>query len=284
MNELDKLILYRDRIYETAIAEESHPEECLADVTTLRETLSKFQRCPEVFTSKVNPVRLESLYGVVGDLDDLGQANRLEIDEWLFRVEWVLSSWPTLGGLGSLGVHKHELKPCDGSTTFVLISLDCRMHDIATQKLRCWLSRFGHPPSLEDSITIPPLCDMAKEIVERNTELYKTGDRRLLREVLVQWKLQWLKSYYVRLVTNGEIDVRSSSNAGKWICLGFASGMQPFWNGRYFDDQFDAIDSCIDDENNIQEAPNVHLEVQIGGHLSFKLKTFESPVQYDDIL
>jgi hypothetical protein len=158
---------------------------------------------------------------------------------------------------------------------------DCDMHGISQEKLRYWLSRCGHPPLLEDSTTIPPLCDMAKEIVEKNTESYRTGANPLLREVLVQWKLQWLKSYYVTLVTKGAIDDRY---AGKWICLGFSSGMNPWWNGRYFDDEFDAVDSCIDDETNIQAAPCVHLEVQIGDRLSFKLKTFQSPVQDDDIL
>ena len=242
---------------------------------------SKYRIMVVCCTSNADPVRLEDLYGVDGDPDDLDQVNRLEIDEWLFRAESALSSWPILDGLYSLDVHTHELKPCVGSTTFVLISFDCDMHGIAQEKLRCWLSRFSHPLLLEDSTTIPPLLDMAKEIVERNTESYRTGANPLLREVLVQWKLQWLKSYYVTLVTKGEIDVRY---AGKWICLGFSSGMNPWWNGRYFDDECDAVDSCIDDKTNIQAAPCVHLEVQIGGRFSFKLKTFEFPVQFYDIL
>lgn len=235
-------------------------------------------------SEKADLIPFEELQ-LYGNLDN-GSDKCMDADGWLFQAEFALHSLAVDHRASNTVEHAYEGTPCSISTeeTYVLLAFDVDMHPIAEKKLKYWLdSQFGGLSYSASLISIGPLLDIARHIVNRHTDEYKERITKPLRELSVQWKLQWLKSHYLSLVVDGTIDDRSPDKLGQWVCLCFTSNDKPFWNGRYFACEFDAVDCCIDDIRNIQQGPSVHLAVQIGTSLSFKLKSFELPVYFNDL-
>lgn len=149
------------------------------------------------------------------------------------------------------------------------------MHSSACQQVEKFLSILGVSIEDEESLRFESPLTVAKAAVARFTSDYNLNKTESLRKSLSQWKLQLLKAHYVSLVASQIIDETSDEFKGKWICLDFANNGEVKWNGQYFDDQFDAIDACIDGPHSLQTEPVTYLEVQIGHKLNFLLKSYQ---------